>query len=78
MWAGDVPAASVPTGEFTGAKTYVEKWSLPAPARWLGENTQQPQGDLLSALGRSSAPAPPKASDEMDDAQLLAAITGRQ
>lgn len=72
-----MPPAAIPTGQFTGAKAYVEKWSLPPPASWIGDGTEKPAGDLLpSAVGR--APALPKASDEMDDAQLLAAITGKQ
>ncbi|EKC98189.1 hypothetical protein A1Q2_07521 [Trichosporon asahii var. asahii CBS 8904] len=79
VWASDVPAGTIPVGEFTGAKTYVAKWSLPAPARWAGANTEEPKGELLKLLGRKArAPPPPKADGEMDDAQLLAAITGKQ
>lgn len=45
-WSTTVPAASMPSGEFSGGQEYVKRWSLPLPLASEGKAA----GDLTSAL----------------------------
>lgn len=72
MWTRDINPNAIPSGQFTGAEAYVKRWTLPAPARWTGAAVK-PQGDLVGAI--RSKPKQ-QSQDELDDAQLMAAILG--
>lgn len=75
MWTREINPNAVPSGEFTGAEAYIKRWTLPAPARWTGA-AAKPEGDLVGALKGKQAKQ--QSQDELDDAQLMAAILGKQ
>jgi len=45
-WSTTVPATSLPSGEFSGGKEYIKRWSLPLPVTGEGKAA----GDLTSAI----------------------------
>lgn len=66
-WSTIVAAASLPSGEFSGGKEYIRKWSLPLPV----SSENKAAGDLTSALagpGEGESSGQP-AVEEMGEAE---------
>jgi hypothetical protein len=71
-----VPAAAIPSPEFTAGQSYVQRWTLPQPLELEGES----EGDLNPALSTGSAEGLSSESlkevDEVDDMDVLEAAIG--
>jgi hypothetical protein len=66
-WSTTVAAASLPSGESSGGKEYIRKWSLPLPV----SSENQAAGELTSALaglGEGESSGQP-AVEEMGEAE---------
>jgi hypothetical protein len=73
MWTASIKPERVPTGEFSAGRQYAQRWRLPAAVQ-----TGTAEGDLVSAIGASSASgsAAPASEEDIDDMELMNSILG--
>lgn len=67
-WTASVPSTAVPAGEFTGGRSYVEKWQLPSAAP---ASAVAPAGDLVGALEAPEVQASEFGADAQAGAEVM-------